>query len=566
VFTIPAVNTDFQKTPDSSAPLKIGVLLDSTDAPAWAYHMLQTIKQGDYAHIAVLIIDAGPQPPYPQSTTSTWQRTLKKSFHRLSHGCYQRFIARDDGKEDALRPCSIPALLPDASIFETRTLKSVHIDRLPQADVEEIKAHNLDVILRVGFRILHGDILTAAKHGVWSIMTSDNRVLRGAPACFWETMQSWPVLGSGLQILTEELDNGCVLYRSYSETDRFSIENNVRKLYWKSQAYMPRMLKRLHAEGDALYQQLHLHTEHEPFQPSPPPQMHPGTAAYAILVLKKSLEKIHWIAHNKLNLRQWGLMQHANDNPHTNPWHYHRIWADPFLLQRNNRNYLFMEELYLNENKGRIAVAEINSEGLLGEPKVILDAEHHLSYPHVFEHDGETWMLPECSASEKLSLYRCTSFPDQWEFVMHLMEGIKVVDATLHWQDGLWWLFANTAENTSMDKHDELNIYYAKDFRTTAWNAHRLNPVVSDVRTARPGGNLFYHQGKLIRPSQNCSHHYGYGYNLNEVHTLTPTQYREYPIRTVTPTWRTDIVSTHSYNSVPGLSVIDAQVVRPRYY
>jgi len=228
-------------------------------------------------------------------------------------------------------------------------------------------------------------------------------------------------------------------------------------------------------------------------------------------------------------------MVHYGDDPHTNPWHYKlvqppkdRIWADPFILQRNERNYVFIEELLVSNNKGHIAVMELDDKGNTTQPVTVLEKDYHLSYPFVFEHDGDTWMIPESSAAQNLSLYRCTSFPNQWEFVMHLMEDIKIVDATLHQQDGLWWLFANVAAHPTLDKRDELHIYFAEDFRTSEWSAHPLNPVVSDVCTARPAGKLFYFEDKLIRPSQNSSHHYGYGYNLHEVQTLTTSQYQEH--------------------------------------
>ncbi|MGH1560227.1 glucosamine inositolphosphorylceramide transferase family protein [Caulobacter segnis] len=44
----------------------------------------------------------------------------------------------------------------------------------------------------------------------------------------------------------------------------------------------------------------------------------------------------------------------------------------------------------------------------------------HLSYPQVFEADGEIWMLPEAYRSGALTLYRAAAFPDVWEPVVRL--------------------------------------------------------------------------------------------------------------------------------------------------
>jgi len=90
--------------------------------------------------------------------------------------------------------------------------------------------------------------------------------------------------------------------------------------------------------------------------------------------------------------------------------------------------------------------------------------------------------------------------------------------------------------------------------------------VVSDVRCARPGGRLFSHEGALYRPAQNCSRLYGYGYNIQEVLTLSPTEYSEAMVHEVYPEWDKKVVATHTYNACDGLSMIDAMVVRPRYY
>ena len=147
---------------------------------------------------------------------------------------------------------------------------------------------------------------------------------------------------------------------------------------------------------------------------------------------------------------------------------------------------------------------------------------------------------------------------------MNLMEGKKYVDATLHFQDGLWWLFLNSGAHQTLSKRDEVNLFYAKDFRTTDWTPHPYNPIVSDVHSARPAGNLIQYKGQLLRPSQNNSRYYGYAYNLNEVHTLTTTEYHETVAKKITPDWDKDIIGIHTHSSAPGLSIIDVLKVRPR--
>ena len=122
-------------------------------------------------------------------------------------------------------------------------------DWFPEEALKQIRDFDLDVALCFGFRILKGEALKIARHGVWSFHHGDNLVNRGGPAGFWEVMDGVPVTGSVLQILTEDLDNGRVIYRSWSPTsDRFSVKANRNNLYWKSAAFVVRKLKEL-ADG-----------------------------------------------------------------------------------------------------------------------------------------------------------------------------------------------------------------------------------------------------------------------------------------------------------------------------
>ena len=99
-------------------------------------------------------------------------------------------------------------------------------DYFDESDVDKIRDFKIDVLIRSGFGILRGSILDTAKYGIWSYHHGDSELNRGGPAAFWESMQSAPVTGSMLQILSEDLDNGEVLCRSYSCTETLSVQDN----------------------------------------------------------------------------------------------------------------------------------------------------------------------------------------------------------------------------------------------------------------------------------------------------------------------------------------------------
>jgi hypothetical protein len=113
---------------------------------------------------------------------------------------------------------------------------------------------------------------------------------------------------------------------------------------------------------------------------------------------------------------------------------------------------------------------------------------------------------------------------------------------------------------------DELHLYSSTDL-TGPWEAHPQNPIVSDVRSARPAGRIFRHGAHLIRPAQDCSRAYGFAVVLNRIDALTSSDYRETTIARIDPAWQPGLSATHTYNFTDAVEVIDGQrsVLRPAY-
>jgi hypothetical protein len=97
------------------------------------------------------------------------------------------------------------------------------------------------------------------------------------------------------------------------------------------------------------------------------------------------------------------------------------------------------------------------------------------------------------------------------------------------------------------------------------WTSHPLNPIVSDIRSARPAGKVFLDDGKIIRPSQDCSGRYGRAFNYNIIHTLSENEYSESISEKVEPKWDVDLKGTHTFNSDGKSVIIDAYSFRLRY-
>jgi hypothetical protein len=234
-----------------------------------------------------------------------------------------------------------------------------------------------------------------------------------------------------------------------------------------------------------------------------------------------------------------------------------KFWADPHIIQVNEKYYIFIEEFLNSKNKGHISVMELDELGNWKAPVKVLEKDYHLSYPFVFKWNDRFYMVPESLGNKSIDLYECIEFPYKWNFKQHLMNNVSAVDTTLIHYCGKWWLFTAMAENEAAAPYVELFLFYTDDLFSGEWKAHLQNPIISDVKSARPAGSLFLKDGRLFRPSQDCSKAYGYGFDLNEIMILTETEYREKKISSTRPNWDKSILATHTFANCGNLTVID---------
>jgi hypothetical protein len=244
-----------------------------------------------------------------------------------------------------------------------------------------------------------------------------------------------------------------------------------------------------------------------------------------------------------------------------NPPH-DRFFADPFVAEREGRSYLFLEEFVFATRKGVISCVEFDEQGFRGAPSLVLEAPHHLSYPFLFEWEGQTYMLPESRDSGCIKLFRAVEFPYRWEFAGNLLENLWAVDATIFEHGGAFWMFAGGVKKNGKI-NSELFLYFAES-PLGPWHEHPANPVVADVCRARPAGQIFTHEGLLIRPGQNCSQSYGGATVLNRIDVLSPEEYQETPIKSLGPEWFPGSRGIHTLNHSEHYQAVDVRYLIPQ--
>ncbi len=200
--------------------------------------------------------------------------------------------------------------------------------------------------------------------------------------------------------------------------------------------------------------------------------------------------------------------------------------ADPFLLYYDGVWHLFFEVLNQVAQKGEIGWASSDDTIAWTYRGIVLREPYHLSYPYVFEHGGDVFMVPETLGAASVRLYRGEPFPTRWVYQRDLIPA-SLADPSMLFFQGKWWLFACPRPN----HHDALSLYWANAL-TGPWIAHPLNPLIhDDQRNARPAGRVLVDQGRAYRLAQDCVARYGHQVRAFEITILTDQQYleREHP-------------------------------------
>jgi hypothetical protein len=552
--------------------LRIGLLVDTLDLLAWECVMLEKIMNSYYAEI-VLIVHNNTAPEKHTIDRCQGIKSLRKTpkslFLSVVRSVTYSFRAKLETKVGGCVPYAFTVIndvkqfrsIPRLDVTPTQKKFSTYIDPV---DIERIREFNVDVFIRLGFGILRGDILNVAKYGIWSFHHADNRINRGGPAGFWEVFYNLPVTGATLQILSENLDGGKVICRTFSATCRVSVKRNRNSLYWKALFQLPRKLEELYLLGaDIFFEKVERNNEYPSIYSNRLFTM-PRLSEEIVLVCRMLWRIYSNRVRNFFVASQWILLFEIRTDFSPSFFRFKKIippsdrfWADPHVLIKDQRYYVFIEEFPYSENKGYISVMEMEEDGRHTMPRRVLEEPYHLSNPFVFEHGEQLFLIPESADNHSVDLYRCVAFPDKWEHWETLLKDVYAVDTTVHFYQGKWWLFTNIREHVGGSCDDELFLFYSDALQGGQWKAHPGNPIVSDVTRARPAGKIFEHKGKLYRPAQDCSIRYGYGTRIQEILKMSESEYLEREVTFIQPKWDRKIIATHTFSKAGRLVLSD---------
>jgi len=548
--------------------LRLGLLLDSYEVPAWAFAALERVKKSCCAEITLIVLNDCDRVGKP-GLGGLWHRR-----HHLVYELFNQIDERLDHREPkAFKIKNLHEILSDVPAIHVKPGQMGKADYFAQSDIAIIKEYGLDILIKMGFGPLQGEILSASKYGVWSYYHGDPRVIRGGPPGFWEVVKSWPETGCVLHTVGEDSGIGKILYASWSFTHPFSPARNRSYYFWSSASFLSRQIELLHRLGDEqFFQEIEKYNrafnlyDHKYYEA-------PANLLALRLILKLAARIIYRIYQKAFLRDQWYLLVDQRKNSSLSFSDFKKImppkdrfWTDPHVIQGKDNYFIFIEEYPYRAKKGHLSVLEMDKEGNVKNPVQILKTNYHLSFPFVFEWQGRYYLVPESAENRTIDLYECIEFPYQWKYKMTLMENVTALDTILFRAHDQWWLFTGIAENEGSIPQVELFLFFSNELFTKNWNPHPMNPLVSDVKSARQAGGLIVKDGKLYRPSQDCSKMYGFGFDLNEILALSENDYLEKKVASVRPEWDRKVEATHTIVYQENLVVIDAFTRRGKFF
>ncbi|HZL08483.1 MAG TPA: hypothetical protein VFC65_00680 [Prolixibacteraceae bacterium] len=546
--------------------LKIGIIINSYLIPSWSFKMLEEIEANTGSEI-VLIVNKKSENIEKKNLLTKIIENRKQVLYIL----YKKL----DWKIFSCNPNALDSK-DIRNIQSINSLKTIDIlDQFDENNIKRINDSQIDIFIDLGFKNLPGDILKTTRLGIWSIKLGDKKASNNGPKGIWEIIKNKNETKATLQILNGNLDKTFQLTRSYSATHNHSLNKSINSFYGKALYFIPSKIQELSVLGEELFfqkiaksnQQLQFYSNKQNTTPTNIEMIFFGVKTL-FRTIKNKIEKTFFY-------NQWILLFRMSSSRSISKAFYQykkiippkdRFWADPHIIQRNDKYYIFLEELIYQENKGHISMMEMDDDGNWTKPVIVLKEDFHLSYPFLIEDNGVLYMIPESENNNSIRLYKCVNFPLEWSLEKILIDNIVAADTTILLKNRKYWMFANVSKLNGTSNIEELHLFSSDHLVSDNWTSHPQNPIVADVKQSRPAGKFFTYKDKLYRPSQNCSKHYGYGMKINEVVELNEKEYQEKVVDSIFPDWDKKIVSTHTINSVGRLTIIDAQMKRRRYF
>jgi len=521
--------------------MNIGVLLSSTNITRFYSELLKSLEQRQGIDLFFLI----ESPIQEKKKKDTNDYRLFASYLKVE----KKIFGVSDYPLDYVKMDSDN----DRNIHIETKKNGLYTILANKQELDKVKRLNIDLFIRVGWGIIGGAILDLSRFGIWSLHHGDNDFYRGKPSLFWEFYEGQTTVGCILQKLNKTLDGGEVIDKITLGVNRFSITRTYYNLYYKSLEMILLNLDYLIANqelpknnfSEGLFYSNHLYKV-------------PNIRQQLVLISKLVFRNFQRKVFNR-SQAVW-MLSFAKAEHRFLLYKYKPILnrkgfftADPFVIARGDKHYVFYEEAHIRSGKGHIGFMNLEN---LSERGVALQEDFHLSFPFLFNDHGRLYMIPETRGVNEIRLYECTEFPHEWKLSKVLMKDVSAVDTVLHKVDGLYFLFTSISRNEKLNNADNLYVFWSNSL------VDEFQPVgkgvfLKDVRGGRNAGSIFRYKRDWYRVAQNGSGGYGAGLNLYKITELSKENYKEVLQQSVSPNFNFKVNGLHSFNFNEKYAVID---------
>jgi hypothetical protein len=515
----------------SRRPLRFGLLCDGKQLRRWQIDCVSALEDTGNAHASLLIVD-------DRSTAMPRSSLLWRLYGKalLDHSPLARLLP-----------------LPE----QLAALPVISAERRS----EDVQSHELDFILDFSAHEPSAALHSGARRGVWAFRFGNQVKEDQAPPGFWDCLQGATTTGAELVRLSDQPGLLERLWSGVFKADAAFFGRLTDKILRNALA-SPARVSRTWKDGDNA-------PPVQVFMPSPPPRPGPSNRDTIRFVFKQANGLLTKVARRLFRHQLWrvgiidapvqevtGLTDAARASPPVRwlPNPAERFLADPFAIETEGGLLLLAEDYRWTTARGMISGVRL-SDTQVSEPRTVFDLPVHMSYPYLLRHERQLYCVPETNEAREVALYALDEQSLEWSKVEVLVGGRRLADSTIFEWNGRWWLLATDVED---DQVLNLHAWHAPSL-TGPWEEHAANPVKTDVRSSRPAGRPFVHEGRLYRPAQDCSDVYGGAVTINRVVELTPTHFLEETAAMVHPhqDWPARD-GLHHLCGVGDLTVIDA--------
>src|SRR3989449_8576421 len=199
----------------SLRPIRFGVLCDGPKISTWQPRSMEKLRRVPGTSLALVV--------FPAEKFSDGSRPTSLLF--------RAYLASHPPR--SLRPLDMALAFQGVPSLRCHTTTQDGLaHRYDESDVRRIRAFDLDFLLQFGSCVLDGEILRAARYGVWSLQQDDEPRYGGIPACLWPIYDGDAVTVMVLQRSAGGVDNGIALRSGYFRTALHSLRQNADEVHF----------------------------------------------------------------------------------------------------------------------------------------------------------------------------------------------------------------------------------------------------------------------------------------------------------------------------------------------